>query len=193
MTTPISSAASTASAAPSVAVTKPPKIPPRMIRGMTSAQIASRAACADVAQIETLLDREIVFAGVIIAQPHQPEAANHARNNAGDENLHRRFLRHRGVEDHRDRRRDDDGKARRRRGDGGSEFLGIAARLHRRNQQRAERSDVGDGGSGNLGKEHRRADRHHRQAAADEAEQRGREIDQPARDRRRIHDAAGQR
>ena len=40
----MNSAATTASAAPSVAVTKPPKIPPRMITGSISAHDASLSA-----------------------------------------------------------------------------------------------------------------------------------------------------
>jgi len=43
-------AASTASAAPSVAVTQPPKMPPRMIAGSTSAQDASLSATHTRAQ-----------------------------------------------------------------------------------------------------------------------------------------------
>ena len=44
MKRPITSAASTASPAPSVAVTMPPKMPPRMMTGSTSAQAASFVA-----------------------------------------------------------------------------------------------------------------------------------------------------
>ena len=43
MTRPTNSAATTASAAPSVAVTTPPKMPPRMIIGSRNAHSASRA------------------------------------------------------------------------------------------------------------------------------------------------------
>ena len=43
---PMNSAATTASAAPSVAVTTPPKMPPRMMSGSVKAQNASRKVCA---------------------------------------------------------------------------------------------------------------------------------------------------
>ena len=139
-----------------------------------------------------LLDREIVTHRLDIGGDGQPGRADDAGHDAGDEHLHHRGLRHHRVEDHRDRRRDDDGEAGRGRRDGGGEFLGIAARAHGRDQEGAERGDAGHRRAGNLGEEHRGADHHHRQAAADEAEQRRGEGDQPARERRHVHDRAGQ-
>ena len=99
---------------------------------------------------------------------------------------------HHAVEDHRDRRRDDDGEARRGRGDRRGESARIAAPHHRRHDHRAGRGHVGDRRAGDLGEEHRLHDVHMRQPAADEADQRHAEIHQPARDRRRVHDRAGE-
>ena len=95
------SAAITAIAAPSVAVTKPPKMPPRMITGMNSAQNASLSAVPESPELKRLLNRKIVFARVIVGQRHQAEPADDARQDAGDEHLHDRHFRHRGVQDHR--------------------------------------------------------------------------------------------
>ena len=104
--------------------------------------------------------------------PIRPRPAEHAGHDAGHEDAHDRGVRHDGIEDHRDRGRDDHRQRRRRRHDRRRELLRVAAPLHRRDQDRAHGGDVGDGRARDLGEEHRGADGDHRQAAADEAEQR---------------------
>ncbi len=61
MTSPTNSAATTASAAPSVAVTTPPKMPPRMMIGSRNAHSASRAVLRDALSTRSLLARQVVF------------------------------------------------------------------------------------------------------------------------------------
>ncbi len=147
---------------------------------------------AHVGPAERLLDRKVVAAREPVGDAHHAQAAEDAGHDAGDEELDHRGAGDHRVEQHRDRRRDDD-RERGRRGDHrGRELLAVAAASHRRDQDRAQRRRVGDRRAGDLGEKERRPDRHHRQPAADPAEQRRRERDQPARDARRVHDRARQ-
>ena len=167
-------------------------MPPRMMTGSRKAQAASLKVDLTLAPLEGLFDRIVALLGEPVTQRHHRAAAQHARNDAGDEQLHHRGIGHHRIQDHRNRRRDDHRQRGRRRGDGGREFLRVALLLHRRDQDRAHRGDVGDCRSGDLGEEHRGRDVDHREPALDEADQRRCKRDQPSRQAGRIHDRAGQ-
>src|SRR5581483_10635506 len=96
----------------------------------------------DFREPKGLLARKFVFDRVIIGGACHREGADKTGNDSGDEKLHHGRLRHHGVENHRDRRRNDDGEACRRRHGCGCDFLRIAAILHRGDQDRAQRRDI---------------------------------------------------
>ena len=192
MTPPTNNAATTAMPAPSVAVTMPAKMQPRMTMGRMKAQSASLNVCHTWSRRKRSSIGKVVAHRLPVGGAGKSGAPISAGHDAGDEQFHHRGLCHDRVKDHRDRRRDDDGEARRGGDDRGRDFLGIAASLHRRDQDSAERCHVGHRRAGNLGEEQRRADRHHRQPAAHEADQRRGKSNQPSRDRGGVHDGAGE-
>ncbi len=83
----MSSAAATARPAPSVAVTKPPKMPPRMMTGSRKAQDASFSVRQTRDELKFLLDREIVAHRLDIGGDGQAEGADDAGQDAGDEHF----------------------------------------------------------------------------------------------------------
>src|SRR2546421_6301346 len=101
MPAPITIAATTASAAPSVAVTTPPKIPPRIMAGRTSAQDASFRAGQTMAGTNFFSAGKASFraeeqgVGIISSPPKTPrrKAATKNFNPQGAGNAPQRVIR----------------------------------------------------------------------------------------------------
>ena len=115
-----------------------------------------------------------------------------ARPDAGDEQLADGNLRRHGVEDHRDRRRDDHAKLRRSRLKGRREGCGIAVADHRRDQDRADREGGGDAGARYRREDHAGQDAGAGEAALDAADDGFGEIHQSGGDAADLHQVAGQ-
>ena len=165
-------AASTASPAASVAVTRPENMPPRMMMGIRNVGIASTNAWRSRVQRKRFFDGKIVALGEPPRDGHQAEPSEDTGYEPGNEQLFHGSAGGNRVEDHRDRRRDDDRERRRRGVDRSRERRRVALTLHFRNQDRPERRDICDGAAGDLRKDHRHSDRDHRQSAAHETDQR---------------------
>ena len=110
----------------------------------------------------------------------------------GGEQLDRGLLRRHGVEDHRDRRRDDDGDRARRGDQADGEALVVAALLERGIDHPAHGDDGADGGVRHRAEQFGGRDRRHRERAAHAADDRHDHVDDAPRDAALRHDLAGQ-
>ena len=115
-----------------------------------------------------------------------------ARQDAGGEQRDRRLLRRQRIEDHRDRRRDDDRDGARRRDQPDREALVVAVLPQRRIDHPADRHDGADRGVRHRAEQLRGRDRRHAERAAHAADQRDHPDHDPARDAALRHDLAGQ-
>ena len=120
------------------------------------------------------------------------QADQQARQDAGGEQRDRRLLRRQRIEDHRDRRRDDDGDGARRGDQPDREALVVAVLAQRRIKHAADRDDGADRGVRHRAEHLGRRDRRDRERAAHAADQRHHPDHHPARDAALRHDLAGQ-
>ena len=96
------------------------------------------------------------------------------------------------VQDHRDRRRDDDGNRARRGDQANRKALVVTARLERGIDHPAHRHDGADGGVRHRAEQFRRGDRCHGERAAHAADHGHHHGDDPPRNAALRHDLAGQ-
>ena len=183
-----------ATAADSVGVKMPDRMPPMMMRTVTRPQNASPAILIAWRSGIDFALREIVAPRDVEAQDHQRQAEQHARDDAGDEQVRdrdraagRERIDHRVV-----RGRDQQRLQRARDGDVHGEEARIAGLDHLRDHHRADRGGVGDRGARDAAEEGRGEDVHQRQAAADEADEHLGEVDDARRHAAFGHDAAGE-
>ena len=113
---------------------------------------------------------------------HQHQRQQDPRDHARDEQLPRTRARADGVDDHHDRRRDQDPERPGRRDHADGEALRIASLHHRRQHDRADRRDGRGARPGDRREERARQDRRHRESAGHPADERRREPDDPGGD-----------
>ena len=129
--------------------------------------------------------------GVIDVERHQ-RGHQQAGQDAADEQVADRFLGRDAVEDHGDRRRDDDVDGAGRRQESARDRDRIALLQQRRIEHPADRRDRGGARAGNRAEHRAGANRGQAEAAANAAEQRQHPVHQPLRNAARRHDRAGQ-
>ena len=130
--------------------------------------------------------------GVELHGDHQREPDQDSRDDAAEEQSADRDLCDRPVDDHGHAGRDDrpDGAGGRDQGGGKSGL--VAGLLHGRDDDRADRRRVRGGRARHAGDRHAGHDRRMREAGAEMADQRAREIDQLLADAAGRHDRSGQ-
>ena len=127
-----------------------------------------------------------------IAVDHQPEADHEAGHDAGHEQAGDRDVADGAVDHRRDARRHQRRDRRRGGDDRRGERRGVALLLHRPAERAADHRDVGRRRAGHLREEHAEHGDDLRQAAANVADQRQRQIGDPAHDVGRAHQLADQ-
>ena len=183
-----------ATAADSVGVKMPLRMPPMMMTTVTSPQNASPAILIAWRERDDLALGEVVAPRDVEAQDHQRQAEHQARDDAGDEQVRdrdraagRERIDHRVV-----RGRDQQRLQRARDGDVDGEQPRIAGLDHLRDHHRADRGGVGDRRARDAAEHRRGEDVHQRKAAADEADEHLGEVDEARRHAAFGHDAAGE-
>ncbi len=156
-------------------------------RAHRAPQGAEIEAAGDFAQL-----RIVRMIGVELHGDHQRDADQDPRDDPAEEQAADRDLRDRAVDHHGHARRDDrpDGAGGRDQG-GGKPGL-VAGLLHGRDDDRADRRCVRGGRARHAGDRHAGDDRGMREAGAEMADQRAREIDQLPADPARRHDRSGE-
>ena len=146
----------------------------------------------ELAPFEDLLHRPVEPDRVPVAQAHEAECGEQAGHDARDEHLHHRSARHDRVEDHRDRRRDDDRQRGRGGGHCGREGARVAALLHGGHDDGRGGGHPRDSRARDLREEHVAQHVHLGESAPHPADERLAEVDQPVRDPRGVHDRGGE-
>ena len=183
-----------ATAANSVGVKTPPKMPPRMMKTVSSPQNAWIAILPACCGADALALRIIVAAGDDEHEPHQRQPEQKTRDGAGEKKVADRDEAAGGerIDDGVVRRRDQ--QRLQRAGDGhvDGEEPRITVLDHLRDHHRADRGGIGDRRSGDAAEEGRGEDVDQRQPAADPADEDFCEIDEPLRHAAFAHDRAGE-
>ena len=139
-----------------------------------------------------MLAREVVLHREDVRLDHEGEPHDDARQDAADQQRADRDADGRAVDHHQDRRRDHDAHGRGAGGEADREALVVAALDHRRVEDAAERRGVGRAAAGDARQEHADDDVHMREPAAQVADHRHGELDEPLGDAADRHHAAGE-
>ena len=174
----------------SVGVNQPLRMPPMMITGITSGSAEPRAA------MTTSRERRALFHHADrtpeIAVDHQPDADQHAGDDAGEEQAADRHVAGRAVDHRHDAGRNQVGHRRRRRDQRRGERAVVAFLRHVVRDRAAQHGDVGHRRARDAGEEHAEQRHHLREPAAQVPDQRLRQPDHPGRDVGRRHQLADQ-
>ncbi len=169
-------------AAASVGVKKPPRMPPRMTTGAPSGAITRRPVDHTRAQLNSVLTMFSSRRTKKNTTTHSPTAISSGRHDRRREQGTGRDGRQPRIDDRRDARRHHRGDQGRRAHDAQREAFGVAAAQHRRDLDLAEGGGVRDGRAAHPGEAQAHADADVPEAAAHPAEQGEREVEEPVRD-----------